>query len=126
MKIVKLKNLKYIPASHENPKNPGVLKKVLFIYKDLLPGRIQMINWAKLGPDKSFSPHFHEDMEEIFIILSGKVRLTIDNESKILEKGDAVIIPCKVTHKMVNVAKGNVFYLAIGLTLEGKGRTINV
>ena len=27
MKIIRFKNLKFVPASHEDPKNPGVFKK---------------------------------------------------------------------------------------------------
>ncbi|KKS40654.1 MAG: hypothetical protein UV04_C0020G0001, partial [Candidatus Gottesmanbacteria bacterium GW2011_GWA2_42_16] len=32
MKLIRGKNLSYIPASHEDSKNPQVLKKVLLTY----------------------------------------------------------------------------------------------
>ena len=65
MKIVRFGDISEISASHEDPKNPGVLKKVLFHLGDLASGHIQMVNWATLLPGKSFSLHNHESMQEL-------------------------------------------------------------
>jgi hypothetical protein len=40
MKIVRSSDLSFTAASHEDPKKPGVLKKVLFAKDDLLNGHI--------------------------------------------------------------------------------------
>ncbi len=124
MKVIKFSDKKYLPASHEDLNNPGVFKKVLLTFKDLSKGRIQMVNWAKLPPGRSFRPHYHQDMQEIFIILSGIVKLTIDNESVMLHKRDTVIINVGAVHKMTNTGRIAAEYLAIGITEKGNGKTI--
>ena len=48
MKIIKNALIPFIPASHEDPVDPGVFKKVLFKAEDFAKGHIQIINWAKL------------------------------------------------------------------------------
>lgn len=64
MKVVPFDSLSFVPAAHENPLSPGVLKKVLFAKADLRAGRIQMINRANLAVGRQFARHYHEDMQE--------------------------------------------------------------
>ncbi len=126
MKIVRFKELNFIPASHEDPKNPGALKKVLFKKEELDPGRIQMINWARIPVGKSFAPHYHEDMFEVFIIMKGKVKIRVDSEEEILEEGDGVIVSEKQVHEMTNLSSSDVDYIAMGVAKQPGGKTINV
>jgi mannose-6-phosphate isomerase-like protein (cupin superfamily) len=76
MKIISSNNRTFIPAGHENPLAPGLLKKVLFQKDDLRPGRVQMVNWAKLLAGKSFAAHYHEDLQEIFIVIQGTAEIS--------------------------------------------------
>lgn len=85
-----------------------------------------MINWSKIPIGKTFKPHYHQDMEEVFIILSGKAKISINDEEAVLKKGDTVIIPAKKIHKMENICQGEVEYLAIGITQKEGGKTIVV
>lgn len=125
MKKIFFNSLTFLPASHEDKRNPSVLKKILFTAKDFNPqGKIQMINWAVLRRGKSFVSHYHEDMEEIFIIISGKAKIRVDKEEDVLEKGDAVLVPMKKVHKMKNISNEDVNYLVIGVSLGKGGRTI--
>jgi mannose-6-phosphate isomerase-like protein (cupin superfamily) len=55
-----------------------IVKKVLFNKNDLIKGQIMMINWSKMAPGKSFSAHYHEDMDEVFIMIQGKAEIRID------------------------------------------------
>jgi mannose-6-phosphate isomerase-like protein (cupin superfamily) len=126
MHIIRSSQLKFIPASHEDPKNPGSLKKVIARRADLDQGNIQMINWALLPVGKSFELHFHEDMQEVFIILSGIAEIKIEKETETLNKGDLVIIPAKAVHQMINTGGKDVEYIALGISKAGKGETINV
>ncbi|NMB56994.1 hypothetical protein GYA19_03600 [Candidatus Beckwithbacteria bacterium] len=32
MKIIRASDIQFVPASHEDPKNPGVLKKIMLTY----------------------------------------------------------------------------------------------
>ncbi len=124
MNIIRSSNLQFVPASHEDAKNPGSFKKVLFGKDDLLDGRIAMVNWAKLPRRKSFRAHFHEDMEEVFIIMSGKVEITVEQESATLEKGDAIVIPIHAVHTMKAVGEEDTEYIAMGISLGKGGKTV--
>lgn len=126
MLIIRNKDLSYIPASHEDQSNPEVWKKVLFQKDDLIDGRIQMINWAKLPVGNSFQAHYHEDMDEIFIILNGRTKIKINDEEAELEPGDAVVTPRKQIHKMTNICEEDVLYVVIGISLQAGGKTVVV
>lgn len=126
MRIVRFNDLDFIPASHEDPNDPGALKKVLLKRDDIPEGRIQMINWSKIPKGKTFEPHYHESMIEVFIIISGKVKVKIDSEEAILEKGDMVIALEKQVHTMTNLTDEDVDYIAMGVATSEGGRSINV
>jgi len=83
-----------------------------------------MINWAFLKVGKSFQLHYHEDMQEVFIMLRGKVKMVIDDEEDTLYKGDAVIIPVGSKHTMTNISPEDAEYLAIGVAKGKRGKTI--
>ena len=124
MRIIPFAGRFFVPAGHENPLSPGVLKKVLLEKVDLQPGRIQMVNWASLGAGKQFARHYHEDMQEIFIIVQGEAEITVGDESATLCRGDAVVIDAREIHQMRNSAAESVEYLAIGITSEAGGKTV--
>jgi len=126
MKIVRFKELDFIPASHENPKDPGALKKVLLKAGDLPYGKIQMINWARIPVGKKFEPHYHQSMIEVFIMMNGRVKAKIDNEEVVLEKGDMVIAKEGQVHTFENLGQEDVNYFALGLATSDGGKSINV
>ncbi len=117
----------FLPASHENKTYPGVFKKILFTHKDFLEnGHVRMINWAFLSIGSSFTAHYHEDMEEVFIITTGKVKLCVENKQFILESGDSILIPAKSVHQMINFGQKDVNYIVIGISKKGIGNTVSV
>ena len=126
MRIIPFAARPLVPAGHENPLSPGVLKKVLLEKADLQSGRIQMINWAVLGPGKRFAPHYHEDMQEVFIVVEGEAEITVAAETATLRRGDTVVIDPREVHQMQNTKAETVEYLAIGITRETGGKTVLV
>ena len=126
MKIIASANWSFVPAGHENPLSPGVLKKVLLEKADLQPGRIQMVNWASLGAGREFARHYHEDMQEIFILMLGEAEITVGTQTATLRRGDAVVIDPREVHQMRNAGTEAVEYLAIGITSEAGGKTVVV
>jgi len=116
MKIVRADALSYIPASHEDPAAPGVLKRVL-LSRSELRGTPQMINWSKLPARKAFCPHLHESMEEVFIMMKGRAEIEIDGECALLGRGDAVVVPPHSRHSMRNTTEEDVEFLAIGFAV---------
>jgi len=126
MKIIRGSEIEFVPASHEDPKNPGVLKRVLANKSDLLKGQVQMLNWSQLPVGKSFALHYHEDMQEIFVIINGQVSVTVDGETHELARGDAIIVQPTEQHQMFNACDQNVEYLVFGISTEKGGKTMVV
>ena len=124
MKIARSAELNSIPASHEDVESPGVLKKILFQRANFIDGRVQMINWSFLSRGKSFRSHYHEDMQEIFILVQGEARMTVDNETVDLHKGDAVLVPIGSIHIMENVGEDDIEYIVVGVSKTGRGKTV--
>jgi len=126
MHIIRGGSIDYTPASHERPDDPGVLKKVLVQATDLIEGRVQMINWALLPAGKSFQAHYHEDMQEIFILVQGSTQICIGDETEELTTGDAVFVPVAAVHTMHNPHSEDAAYIAIGITCGQGGKTVVV
>lgn len=126
MRIVRAADLPFVPASHEDPQRPGVLKRVIATREQMLPGHCQMINWAQLPVGSSFRTHYHEDMEETFIIVRGHAQMTIDDARLTLAPGDAAIVAPREVHQMTNAGDETVEYIVVGVSLGRNGRTIVV
>jgi mannose-6-phosphate isomerase-like protein (cupin superfamily) len=124
MKIIRSKDVALVPASHEDLTSPGALKKVLLDRHDLMEGRVQMINWALLPKSRSFARHYHEDMEEVFVIIHGNARITVGDQEAVLGPGDAVVIAAGIVHKMENTGTDDVEYVVVGISGTGRGKTV--
>ncbi len=124
MQIIRGNQIPFTPASHEDPADPGVLKRVLATKSHLLAGRVQMVNWSCLPAGKSFRRHFHEDMQEVFIILDGRVQMNIGEITCELDAGDAVLIDPMEIHQMTSLSDTDVNYIVFGVSTESGGKTI--
>lgn len=124
MKVIRGTEIEFLPASHEDPSNPGVLKRVLATNSDLLSGQVMMVNWARLPEGSSFQNHYHEDMQEVFVMLGGPVVMTVDGDRTELIAGDAIVIDPREAHKMENASSGDVDYIVFGISLMEGGRTV--
>lgn len=87
---------------------------------------MQMVNWCRMEPGKAFHPHYHEDMEEIFLILKGQAKILVNGEEVELGKGEAAVIPPREVHEMKNVGGEDLEYLAVGISQGKGGKTILV
>ena len=126
MQIIRGDQIEFVPASHEDPRDPGVLKRVLATKNHLIDGRVQMVNWSRLPVGKSFQAHYHEDMQEVFIVLNGTVEMTVTDMTCTLDGGDAILIAPREVHSMKNVSEHDVDYIVFGISSGQGGRTINV
>jgi len=134
MKLIKSSEKSYQAASHEDPSRPGVLKKILIEKKDFFDGKAQMVNWAKLPAGNSFAAHYHQDMQEIFVIIKGNPSMEVTDQTKdkantsklSLEPGDTIIIDLNETHIMYNPTETDVEYIVMGIAGNKNGKTIVV
>jgi len=114
----------FVPASHEDPQNPGVLKRVIATRDDLQVGQVQMVNWARLPAGSSFQLHYHEDMQEVFVLLKGCVQMTCAAKKTTMEVGDTIIVDVREPHQMFNPGSEDAEYLVFGISSGQGGRTI--
>ncbi|MEM7453432.1 MAG: cupin domain-containing protein [Planctomycetota bacterium] len=126
MKIVRGSEIEFVPASHEDPQNPGVLKRVLATKDDLFNGQVMMVNWARLPMGQSFQSHYHEDMLEVFIMLGGTVSMTVEGQAFDLNGGDAILVEPREIHRMTNTCDEDVDYVVFGISQEKGGKTVVV
>src|SRR5208282_134268 len=126
MKIIRAADKSFVPASHENPLAPGVWKKILFQRDELQPGTVQMVNWARLPVGNSFAAHYHEDMQEIFMIVAGEAQMDVGGETVVLVRGDTIAIDAGEVHRMINRGSEDVEYVVVGITGNRGGKTVVV
>jgi quercetin dioxygenase-like cupin family protein len=126
MKVIRASEKEFVPASHEDPQAAGVLKKVLATRADLQAGQVQMLNWSWLKIGRSFEKHYHEDMQEILVMLKGKARMTAGDESVALGPGDVAIVAPMEVHQMDCLGDEDVIYLVFGIAAGTDGQTIRV
>ena len=124
MKLVRADEGSFVPASHEDQARPGVLKRVIATRQDILKGQIMMVNWAQLPGGSSFQRHYHEDMQEVFVLLSGKVRMTVGEAICEVTAGDTVIVDPREVHEMQNLQQTPAEYIVFGVSTEEGGRTV--
>lgn len=83
-----------------------------------------MLNWARLPVGSSFRPHYHEDMQEIFVLISGTVRMLGPAQSLDMSAGDTVIVDPQEIHQMTNIGDQPADYIVFGISSQQGGRTI--
>lgn len=116
----------FVPASHEDPRNPGVLKRVITDKSMFQAGHVQMLNWARLPARSSFRPHYHEDMQEVFVLVRGTVRMAGGESTVEMTPGDTVLVSPGEIHQMHNDGTEDAEYIVFGISAEKGGRTVVV
>ena len=107
------------PATHEDPKDPGVWKKVIARHEEVDPkSKLMMINLCKVPVGKTHKAHSHETMEEIFYFTSGEGQVKIDDEIENVIAGDRVIVPAKGIHQVKNTGDVELEYIGLGIALD--------
>lgn len=119
MKKINQKDLTWEPASHEDPADPGVLKKVLVKHGDVDPkSKLMMINLARVPIGKTHIAYSHETMEEIFYFLEGEGEVEINGEKSKVGAGDRIIVPAKQVHLIRNTGPNELKFIGIGIALD--------
>ncbi len=73
---------------------------------------------ARLKAGEDFANHFHNDMEENFFVLKGKVEFVINGKSYIgNDGGDLYSIAPKETHYLKNVGDDEAIILFLSCTI---------
>lgn len=119
MKKVNENEIKWEPASHEDPKDPGVWKKVIVHHDDVdFRSKLMMVNVCKVPVGKTHKAHSHETMEEIFYFTSGEGQVKINDEIEDVLAGDRIIVPAKAVHQVKNTGNRDLEYVGFGIALD--------
>lgn len=57
---------------------------------------------TKVDPGNSSNLHSHEDMEEIFYVVSGHGRIRVGEEGEAVEPGNCIYLPIGSPHELIN------------------------
>ena len=60
--------------------------------------------WMVITPGTGSTPHSHDE-NETFIILSGRGEMTVNDEVRVVEKGDVVYLPPFSRHTLRNLSE---------------------
>ncbi len=126
MKVIPASSLEFVPSSHDDPRDPGALKKMLFSCADLPKGRVQMVNYAQLPKGKAFRNHYHEKMSEVFVISTGAIAFMVEGERVELATGDALLVDAGERHWAENIGYDDVYYFCFGIVSAEGGKTVVV
>lgn len=62
------------------------------------------------SPGAANPPHLH-DREEVMVVLTGAVKVTIDKEETELSAGDALIVPANTMHRIETIGEAEAGWL---------------
>jgi quercetin dioxygenase-like cupin family protein len=76
-----------------------------------------VVGWTRMEPTGRTDPHTHEDIQHIFIVLKGELRVRVKDEDIFLKPGQAIIISPGELHANFNASKGETEYISVTCTL---------
>lgn len=94
--------------------NPAAKKQVWFRKGELPP--FTQIARVVVPPGEVLTAHAHADMHELFIILEGTARMTVDGQPRDLKPGDSIALDRGETHELSNTSRNSLVFLVAGWT----------
>jgi mannose-6-phosphate isomerase-like protein (cupin superfamily) len=95
MKIINIKNITQTLAHNE-------IKRKQLVKPGDLRSRIQTVNYAWLEKGESFSPHKHDDCEELYFFLEGNGVMKINEKEFEVKKDDFIVVEVGEWHSLKN------------------------
>jgi quercetin dioxygenase-like cupin family protein len=78
---------------------PGVCRKIMGWESDV------MVVHVEFGEGTSFPPHHHPH-QQITYVREGEFEIEIEDEKRILKKGDAYVVPANAVHAVKCIRRG--------------------
>lgn len=88
----------------------GLISYILLQHGDVPRDRLS-ITWVDVLPGSEQSLHSHTP-EQVYIIIRGKGRMTIDTEKREVAEGDLVYIPSNENHSIKNISNDVLSYIS--------------
>jgi len=106
MKNYNVKNISTTLAHNE-------IKRKQLIKPGDLRSKIQTVNYAWLEKGESFSPHKHDDCEELYFFLSGKGVMKINEKEFQVKKDDFVVVEVGEWHSLKNPCSEKLVFFTV-------------
>ena len=107
---MEFKNISEIEFS--NSSHPGQIKKVIFHGYEMTSS-VTQVAYAELRAGDIVAEHYHESMEEVFLILDGECEFILDEVSHLLKKDDVIKISPKIKHKLRAFQDTKLYYFGV-------------
>lgn len=72
-----------------------------------------LVIWTVMSPGGVQRGHQHAGSEQLYVIISGKARMQVGEETQIIGGGTAVYVPPSVPHGIANAGGEELSYIAI-------------
>lgn len=95
-----------------NSSHLGQIKKVLFHGYEMTSS-VTQVAYAELRAGDSVEEHYHDSMEEVFLILDGECEFSLDGVSRLLKKEDVIKIAPKIKHKLKAFRDTKLYYFGV-------------
>lgn len=83
---------------------PDPWKRILSILidKESMGAENMVVGLGRFKPGQKCAAHSHEESEEAYFILEGKGVIVVGDEKYKVTKGDAIFVPKKFNHQVIN------------------------
>ncbi len=68
---------------------------------------------GQVEPGGQADAHLHPDMEQVFFLLEGQARFTLEGQEHVLGPGDLILVPRGITHHIESVGERSLKVLII-------------
>jgi mannose-6-phosphate isomerase-like protein (cupin superfamily) len=110
MKKINIKSIKTTLAHEE-------IKRKALVKVGELKSKVQTVNYAWLEPNQSFSPHKHDDCEELYFFLEGKGKMRINDRIFEVKKNDFVVVEVGEWHNLKNTSLKKLLFLTVRILI---------
>ena len=80
---------------------------------DVFPGQHLFVGLNCFEPGQSQKSHTHAGSDKFYLLLSGKARMIVGNETRVVEAGTLVWAPADVVHGVAEALERTVMVVAI-------------
>ena len=99
-----------------NSSHPGQVKKVVFRGSEMTSA-VTQVAYAELLEGEIIEEHFHDSMEEVFLVLEGNCEFYLNGVPQLLIKDSVIKIAPKIKHKLKALSDTKLYYFGVS-TIE--------
>ena len=71
------------------------------------------IKKIKINPGQRFSYQYHNKRSEVWVVLKGKLSVTLDDKEYLIKESESITIPVKSKHRAQNKTKSEAYFIEV-------------